>query len=98
MMSEYGLHYGDIVKIEGTDGLDGVYQIQDTMNKRFAGQHKIDILVNRSKIKTGQWYNVKLYKLVNPELAKDLKKEMKPALNQSKIDKRQTQYDLMVNN
>lgn len=98
MMSEYGLHYGDIIKIEGTDGLDGVYQIQDTMNKRFAGQHKIDILVNRSKIKTGQWYNVKLYKLANPELAKDLKKEMKPALNQSKIDKRQTQYDLMVNN
>ena len=47
MMSEFGLKYGDIVKIEGThNGVqDGVYQIQDTMNKRFAGQHKIDVLV-----------------------------------------------------
>lgn len=47
MMAEYGLKYGDIVKIEGTyNGVqDGIYQIQDTMNKRFAGQHKIDVLV-----------------------------------------------------
>lgn len=47
MMAEYGLKYGDIVKIEGTyNGIqDGVYQIQDTMNKRFAGQHKVDVLV-----------------------------------------------------
>ena len=47
MMAEYGLKYGDIVKIEGTyNGVqDGVYQIQDTMNKRFAGQHKVDVLV-----------------------------------------------------
>ena len=47
MMSEFGLKYGDIVKIEGTyNGVqDGIYQIQDTMNKRFAGQHKVDVLV-----------------------------------------------------
>ncbi len=46
-MKSLGLKYGDVIKIEGTyKGLqDGVYQIQDTMNKRFAGQHKIDILV-----------------------------------------------------
>ena len=48
MMKEYGLVYGDLVKIEGTHmgKQDGVYQIQDTMNKRFAGKHKIDVLVD----------------------------------------------------
>lgn len=57
MMSEYGLKYGDIVKIEGTyNGVqDGIYQIQDTMNKRFAGQHKIDILV-ANNVKYGGTY------------------------------------------
>lgn len=46
-MKELGLKYGDVIKIVGTHQgkQDGVYQIQDTMNKRFAGQHKIDILV-----------------------------------------------------
>lgn len=46
-MKEFGLKYGDVIKIEGTHkGLfDGIYQIQDTMNKKFAGQHKVDILV-----------------------------------------------------
>lgn len=46
-MKELGLKYGDVIKIEGTykGKQDGVYQIQDTMNKRFAGQHKVDILV-----------------------------------------------------
>ena len=92
MMKKYGLRYGDIVKIEGTDKLDGVYQIQDTMNKRFAGKNKIDILVNQD-IKYGQWYNVKLYKLNNKDLAKDLKDDMRDALNQKSIDKRQQQYN-----
>ena len=47
MMAEFGLKYGDIVKIEGTHNKaqDGIYQIQDTMNQRYAGQHKIDVLV-----------------------------------------------------
>ena len=46
-MKELGLKYGDIIKIVGTyrGAQDGIYQIQDTMNKRFAGQHKIDVLV-----------------------------------------------------
>ena len=44
MMNKYGLKYGSIVRIEGTGVYDGEYQIQDTMNKRFAGQEKIDIL------------------------------------------------------
>lgn len=48
MMKEYGLRYGDLIKIEGTyrGRQDGVYQIQDTMNKRFVGKHKIDVLVD----------------------------------------------------
>ena len=39
-MSNLGLKYGDVVMIEGTGKLDGVWQIQDTMNKRFAGRKK----------------------------------------------------------
>ena len=66
MMKEFGLKYGDVVKIEGTDKWDGVWQIQDTMNKRFAGQHKIDILVPNN-IKLGKWSNVKVYKPATPE-------------------------------
>lgn len=66
-MAKLGLKYGDIVKIEGTNGYDGVWQIQDTMNKRFRGEHKIDILVPNN-IKYGQWDNVKIYKLTDPTL------------------------------
>ena len=66
MMKEFGLKYGDVFKIEGTDKWDGVWQIQDTMNKRFAGQHKIDILVPNN-IKLGKWSNVKVYKPATPE-------------------------------
>lgn len=66
MMKEYGLKYGDVVKIEGTGTWDGVWQIQDTMNKRFAGQHKIDILVPNN-IKLGKWSNVKVYRPATPE-------------------------------
>lgn len=53
-MKEFGLKYGDVIKIEGTykGAQDGVYQIQDTMNKRFAGQHKVDVLVPNN-IRTG---------------------------------------------
>ena len=74
-MSKLGLKYGDIVKIEGTDGYDGVWQIQDTMNKRFKGMNKIDILVPNN-IKHGQWENVKLYKLTNPEMKNQYKSKM----------------------
>lgn len=89
MMKQYNLNYGDIVKISGTK-LDGIYQIQDTMNKRFKGKHKIDILVNKD-IKFGKWQNVKLYKLTNYNDCKDQIKElMNDAINQTTIDKRQS--------
>ena len=58
-MKELGLKYGDVVFIEGTGKWDGPWQIQDTMNKRFAGMHKIDILVPRN-IRSGKWNGVKI--------------------------------------
>ena len=74
-MKELGVKYGDIVYIEGTGKWDGVWQIQDTMNKRFAGQHKIDILVPED-IKYGQWDNIKLYTLKDKTLTDSYKSNM----------------------
>ena len=92
MMKEYGLRYGDLVKIEGTGQRDGVYQIQDTMNKRFKGKHKIDILINNDS-SLGIWKNVKIYKLLNQYACYDsFKEDMADALNQSSIDKRQNKH------
>lgn len=89
MMKQYNLSYGDLVKIEGTGDRDGVYQIQDTMNKRFKGKHKIDILINNDS-EIGKWNNVKVYKLSNPEYCYDIFKEyMSDALNQDSVNRRQ---------
>ena len=81
-MKELGLKYGDVVKLEGTyKGLqDGVYQIQDTMNKRFAGKHKVDILVpNNIKIGgTTKGERAKIYVLKNPEDTAIFKADMAP--------------------
>ena len=63
-MAKLGLSYGDVVKLEGVGEYDGVWQIQDTMNKRFKGQHKIDILTTK---KYGKWSDVKIYKLQHPD-------------------------------
>lgn len=60
MMEEYGITYGMVVKIEGTQLFDGVWQVQDTMNRRFKGQHKIDLLMPRH-IRHGKWNNVRIY-------------------------------------
>lgn len=78
-MKKLGLKYGDVVKIEGTGKYDGEYQIQDTMNKRFAGMHKIDILVPNN-IKLGKWNNVKLYVLKDKSLTPQIKSNMAPSL------------------
>lgn len=79
MMSEFGLKYGDVVKIKGTGKYDGVWQIQDTMNKRFAGQHKIDILVPQSA-GLGIWKNVKVYKLADKSKAEHYLSQMQSSL------------------
>ena len=89
-MQKLGLKYGDVVYIQGTHGYDGVWQIQDTMNKRFAGMHKIDILIPKSE-GLGSWENVKVYKLSNPEEKESIKVNMAPQLTkqqaQAQIDK-----------
>lgn len=61
MMRSFGIAYGDSVLVEGAGRYDGIWQVQDTMNKRFAGQHKIDFLVP-NHIRHGKWRNVKVYK------------------------------------
>lgn len=58
-MAELGIKYGDIVYIEGTGKWDGPWQVQDTMNKRFAGMHKIDFLVPNN-IKIGKWNGIQI--------------------------------------
>ena len=88
MMSEFGLKYGDIVKIEGTyNGIqDGVYQIQDTMNKRFAGQHKVDILVSNNVKYGGTLKNspAKVYVLNDKSNESTYKMDMAPQYNATK--------------
>ena len=79
-MASLGLKYGDIVLLEGVGEYDGVWQIQDTMNKRFAGQKKIDLLVPKSD-GLNQWKGVKLYILNNPEKAESYKQNMAPQLD-----------------
>lgn len=83
-MQKLGLKYGDVVYIEGTNGYDGVWQIQDTMNKRFAGQNKIDILVPNN-IKYGSWDNVNLYVLKDKSLTNSYRSEMAPQISEKEL-------------
>ena len=53
------LDYGDFIVLKGTDGKDGVYQVKDTMNKRFV--NRIDILESPG---------VKQYKFDNAKIVK----------------------------
>jgi len=76
-MKTLGLKYGDVVKVEGTGTWDGVWQIQDTMNPRFAGRKKIDFLVPND-VRTGKWSTVKLYCLTNKENTDIYKNNMAP--------------------
>lgn len=51
---------GALVYIEGTS-YDGIYQVQDKMNKRYT--KRVDILINKN-MKIGKWNNVKIIKKV----------------------------------
>ena len=82
MMAEFGFKYGDVVKIEGPGKWDGIWQIQDTMNKKFAGMHKIDILIPKSE-GLGQWKNIKVFRLANPNNAVNVKDGMAPQLTKA---------------
>lgn len=63
MMEAVGITYGDTVLVVGAGRWDGEWQVQDTMNKRFAGQHKIDFMVPK-RFHHGIWENVKVYKKI----------------------------------
>lgn len=63
MMAEFGISYGDTVLVSGAGKYDGTWQVQDTMNKRFKGQHKIDFLVP-DNVRHGKWNSVKVYKQI----------------------------------
>lgn len=51
---------GSWVKIEGTK-YDGIFQVQDKMNKRY--KKRIDILINVSMGRLGKWNRVKVTKI-----------------------------------
>ena len=53
------LDYGDFIVLKGTDGKDGVYQVKDTMNKRFV--NRIDILESPG-VKQYRFDNAKIKK------------------------------------
>ena len=55
--------YGTMVEISGCGELDGVYEVQDTMNRRYKGY--IDLLINPD-MKGGKWEGVRIRK-VNSE-------------------------------
>lgn len=82
-MTALGLKYGDVVKVEGTGKWDGVWQIQDTMNSKYAGRKKIDFLVPEN-IKLGKWDTVKIYCLTDKENTYIYKNNMAPQAAKTK--------------
>lgn len=81
-MQKNGIKFGDLIMIKGTyrGRQDGVYQVQDLMNKRFAGMDKVDILVNDS-IKyggTAKNQHAEIFVLNNLEKDSDYRLGMAP--------------------
>lgn len=59
--------YGDLVEVKGiSPKLDGVYVLHDTMNRRL--RRTIDLLVNKDEKIFGKWDDVRISKVVKPEL------------------------------
>lgn len=75
-MAELGVKYGDVVWVSGTGKWDGPWQIQDTMNKKYAGIHKIDFLVP-SNIRTGKWNDVQISLPTDEQTKANAKRTMK---------------------
>ena len=80
MMKKNNIHYGDVVYVDDVGDLSGVYRVVDTMNKRFAGMDKVDIL--QQKRKYGKWDNAKVYKLRNSNDNEDYISLMEPSFKQ----------------
>ena len=56
-LEKLGFTFGVKVCVEGANDLDGIWTVQDRMNKRF--KNRIDFLVNK-ELQGGKWYNVKI--------------------------------------
>ena len=56
-LEEQGLTFGIRVCVTGAGKLDGIWTVQDRMNRRW--KNRIDFLVNDS-IKGGKWENVRI--------------------------------------
>ena len=56
-LEKKGFTFGKKVIVVGAGELDGIWTVEDRMNKRFT--KSIDFLVNK-KIKNGKWENIKL--------------------------------------
>jgi len=54
------MRWGQRVRVEGTGKYDGIYVVEDVMNRRF--KKRIDILINPSD-KPTMFKNIKLYKV-----------------------------------
>jgi hypothetical protein len=85
MMDRYGLKMGDVVYIEGVGKYDGVWQVQDKINKRFAGMDKIDLLLP-SDVKYGKWDNVKIYALKDKTQTAEYKAQLAPSLSKTEYN------------
>lgn len=85
MMDRYGLKMGDVVRLEGVGEHDGLWQIQDKMNKRFAGMDKIDLLLP-GDIRHGKWDNVKIYALKDKTKTAAYKAQLAPSLSKAEYN------------
>ncbi len=56
-LEKLGYTFGVKVCVDGAGDLDGIWTVQDRMNKRF--KNRIDFLVNK-ELKGGKWNKVKL--------------------------------------
>tara|TARA_R110002020_G_C16121433_1_gene760370 strand:- start:318 stop:671 length:354 start_codon:yes stop_codon:yes gene_type:complete len=56
-LEKLGYTFGVKVCVDGAGNLDGIWTVQDRMNKRF--KNRIDFLVNK-ELKGGKWNKVKL--------------------------------------
>ncbi len=57
-LESLGFTFGVEVCVEGTGIFDGVWTVQDRMNKRWT--KRIDFLVNKD-VRGGKWNNIKIY-------------------------------------
>lgn len=56
-LEKYGFVFGAKVCVEGAGEMDGIWTVQDRMNKRWI--NRIDFLVNKD-MRYGKWDNVKI--------------------------------------